>query len=195
VLQSDKRSEPPQGGGSVLVRCRHGQSRSAAVAAAWLAAGRAGPRAAGPPALQGLPRAGSHCRFVLPLIHLIPDSLRDSGPLFLKRQCDRILGLPSAGTRGGQRVPLCVGAFPGHRRSVVRERAGEVRKEHCVCMFTSTWLQRSLSSHRGSPSPVEFGCSLRGRPPWVGRGGEYRKRARTAFRGVRRIIIGAGRVW
>ena len=36
-------------------------------------------------------RARSHCRFVLPLIHFIPDSLRYSVPLFLKRQCDRTL--------------------------------------------------------------------------------------------------------
>jgi hypothetical protein len=122
-------------------------------------------RAAGPPALQGLARARSHCRFVPPLIHFTPDSLRDLVPLFLKRQCDRTLGLPAAGARGGQRVPRRVGAFPGHRRGVVRERAGEVRKEHCVCMYASKWLQRSLSSHRGSPSPVEFGWSLRGRPP------------------------------
>jgi uroporphyrinogen-III synthase len=36
-------------------------------------------------------RARSHCRFVLPLIHFIPDSLTHSVPLFMKRQCDRIL--------------------------------------------------------------------------------------------------------
>jgi hypothetical protein len=41
----------------------------------------------------GLLRARSHCRFVLPLIHFIPDSLTYSIPLFLKRQCDRTLGL------------------------------------------------------------------------------------------------------
>jgi arylsulfatase A-like enzyme len=37
-------------------------------------------------------RARSHCRFVLPLIHFIPDSLTYSVALFLKRQCDRTLG-------------------------------------------------------------------------------------------------------
>ena len=36
-------------------------------------------------------RVRSHCRFVLPLIHFIPFSLRESVPLFLKRQCDRTL--------------------------------------------------------------------------------------------------------
>jgi hypothetical protein len=42
---------------------------------------------------QGLLRARSHCRSVLPLIRLIPDSLTYSVPLYLKRQCDRTLGL------------------------------------------------------------------------------------------------------
>jgi hypothetical protein len=44
----------------------------------------------------GAPRARSHCRFLLPLIHLIiPDLLTYSAPLFLKRQCDRTLGAPA----------------------------------------------------------------------------------------------------
>jgi MFS family permease len=40
----------------------------------------------------GTLRARSHCRFVPPLIHFIPDLLTYSVPLFLKRQCDRTLG-------------------------------------------------------------------------------------------------------
>jgi hypothetical protein len=40
------------------------------------------------------PRAWSHCRFVPPLIHLTPDSLGESVPLFLNRQCDRTLSGP-----------------------------------------------------------------------------------------------------
>ena len=36
-------------------------------------------------------RARSHYRFVLPLIHFIPDSLTYSVPLFLRRQRDRTL--------------------------------------------------------------------------------------------------------
>jgi len=39
----------------------------------------------------GLGRARSHCRFVPPLIHFIPDALTYSVPLFLKRRCDRTL--------------------------------------------------------------------------------------------------------
>ena len=39
-------------------------------------------------------RVRSHGRFVLRLIHFIPDSLRELVPLFLKRQCDRALSLP-----------------------------------------------------------------------------------------------------
>jgi hypothetical protein len=38
------------------------------------------------------PGLGRMCRLVLPCIHFIPDSLRYSVPLFLKRQCDRTLG-------------------------------------------------------------------------------------------------------
>jgi hypothetical protein len=44
--------------------------------------------------LAGAPRARSHCRFVLPLIHVTPDSLTYPVPLFLKRRCDRTLGAP-----------------------------------------------------------------------------------------------------
>jgi hypothetical protein len=33
-------------------------------------------------------RARPHCRFAPPLVHVIPDSLWDSVPLFLTRQCD-----------------------------------------------------------------------------------------------------------
>jgi hypothetical protein len=41
---------------------------------------------------DGRRRARSHFRFVPPLIHFIPDSRKDSVPLFLKQQCDRTLG-------------------------------------------------------------------------------------------------------
>ena len=41
---------------------------------------------------SGDDRARSHDRFVLLLIHFIPDSLAHSAPLLLKRQCDRTLG-------------------------------------------------------------------------------------------------------
>jgi hypothetical protein len=41
---------------------------------------------------RGTARARSHCCFVPPLIRSIPDSLTYSVPLFLKRQCGRILG-------------------------------------------------------------------------------------------------------
>ena len=43
-------------------------------------------------AARGERRARSHCRFVLPPIHLITDSRTYSVPLFLKRHCDRTLG-------------------------------------------------------------------------------------------------------
>jgi hypothetical protein len=49
-------------------------------------------RTAAAEAAQGDARARSHCRFVPPLIHCIPDLLTYSVPLFLKRQCDRTQG-------------------------------------------------------------------------------------------------------
>ena len=36
-------------------------------------------------------RVRSQCRFVPPVIHFMPDSLRDSVPCFLKQECDRTL--------------------------------------------------------------------------------------------------------
>ena len=63
---------------------------------------RAGRAQASPPAMRSaisapffgaLNRARSHCRFAPPPIHAVPYLLRGSEPLFLKRQCDRILGL------------------------------------------------------------------------------------------------------
>jgi hypothetical protein len=41
---------------------------------------------------RGEGRAWSHCRFVLTFIHVIPDLLRESVPLFMNQQCDRTLG-------------------------------------------------------------------------------------------------------
>jgi hypothetical protein len=55
------------------------------------------------PALRGLQRARSRCRFALPLIHFIPYSRTGSAPLFLKRQCDRTLGLRPWQTRRTRR--------------------------------------------------------------------------------------------
>ena len=45
-------------------------------------------------------RVRPRCRFALLLTHFIPDSLRESVPLFLKRQCDRtLLHLPEVELR------------------------------------------------------------------------------------------------
>ena len=54
--------------------------------------------------------AGSHRRFVLPLIRFIPDSLTHSVPLFLIQHCDRTLGAarrlqPRAHAAAGEPVP------------------------------------------------------------------------------------------
>eukprot|EP01052_Picozoa_sp_SAG31_P034197 SAG31_NODE_3960_length_3717_cov_10.714483_3_plen_443_part_00 len=54
------------GGGRVLIHCRHGQSRSAAVAAAWLASGRL----AAPRAFRGdITEALSHCKACRPRVY------------------------------------------------------------------------------------------------------------------------------
>ena len=51
----------------------------------------------------GAPRARSHCRFVLPFIHFIPNLLTYSVPQVLKRQCDRTLGVPRTQLQGARR--------------------------------------------------------------------------------------------
>jgi hypothetical protein len=64
----------------------------------WLGRGRPGQlhlrrlHDFGAAAQHGRRRARSYCRFILPLIKFIPYSLTYSVPLFMKRQCDRILG-------------------------------------------------------------------------------------------------------
>ena len=72
---------------------------------------------------QVLARARSHWCFARPRIHFIPDSLRDSVPLFLRRQCDRTLPGPRQRAHGaGDRAGLRGRAehHPDHRR-----RAGD----------------------------------------------------------------------
>ena len=66
------------------------------------------------PTRSGAPRARSHRRFVLPLIHVLPDSLTYSVLLFLKRQCDRTLGLPgiSYGKMAGRGDGAAAGLVP-----------------------------------------------------------------------------------
>jgi ATP-dependent RNA helicase DDX5/DBP2 len=69
-------------------------------------------------------RARSHYRFVPPLIRFIPDSLTNSVPLFLKRQCDRtppqvrqlLAALPPQ-----RQTLLFTATWPEHMRSVAAE--------------------------------------------------------------------------
>ena len=65
--------------------------------------------AAGGGADGGPDRARSHCRFVPPLTHFIPDELTYSVPLFLNRQCGRTPGgdiLGPAGPAGAKDAEL-----------------------------------------------------------------------------------------
>jgi hypothetical protein len=72
---------------------------------------------------DGLPgRAQSHCRFVPPLIHFIPDSLTYSVPCFLKRQCDRN-PLPGLRLRGAALLRLRDAAALG-REEQIRDSGG-----------------------------------------------------------------------
>jgi hypothetical protein len=64
------------------------------------------------PCRCGAPRARSHCRFVRPHIHFIPDSLTYAVALFLNRQCDRTLGAPS-----------CTGFIGGDANAKLKEIA------------------------------------------------------------------------
>ena len=64
---------------------------------------------------RGARRPRSHCRFVSPLIHFIPDSLTYSVPPLLKRQCDRTPGARSGAEHGGA---------PGDRHDVRARAAG-----------------------------------------------------------------------
>ena len=54
-------------------------------------------------------RARSHCRFVQPPIHFIPDALTYSVPVFLKRQCDRT---PGGGAHGDAAFVVGVETHP-----------------------------------------------------------------------------------
>ena len=59
------------------------------------------------------PRARSHCRFVLPFIRFVPDSLIHSIPLWSKRQCDRTLRRPRGESTAGRAVGPAVRAGGG----------------------------------------------------------------------------------
>jgi hypothetical protein len=76
---------------------------------------------------EGGDRARSHCRLVLSPIHVIPDFLRYSVPLLLKRQCDRTLGGEGAG-RAAAQVPQ----HPARTRRRGQRRA----RSHCRFVLT-----------------------------------------------------------
>ena len=58
--------------------------------------------------------ARSHYHYVRPLVHITPDSLTYSVPLFLKQQCDRTLG-------DAQR---CAGLFASAKRPFMLQNVG-----------------------------------------------------------------------
>ena len=79
------------------------------------------------------PRVRSQCRFALLLTHFIPESLGQSVPLFLKRQCDRARRPPPPVAVGArrevglpQRRPRRVVARLGFGRVVVSEKEAPI---------------------------------------------------------------------
>jgi hypothetical protein len=69
---------------------------------------------------MGMPRARPHCRVVLPRIPVIPESLAYSVPLFLKRQCDRTLGMPWRTSMAPDTCPEpCVKQVRRHRNPYI----------------------------------------------------------------------------
>jgi hypothetical protein len=88
---------------------------------------------------QGTARARSHCRFVLPLIHFIPDSLTYSVPLYLKRQCDRTLG-----TAGG--------IFPADPQEICGPDGGA--RFGCAMVMRPFAEMRRRSACRRTASPL-----------------------------------------
>jgi hypothetical protein len=84
------------------------------------------------------PRARSQRRFVPPLIHFIPDSLRDSVPLFPRRQCDRTLGVPDqtdALTRATRRAGRILRACSQLAASKGGRRASHGRVPACTMLW------------------------------------------------------------
>jgi hypothetical protein len=82
-------------------RPRRAGGRKPAVAKAATGSGRATAKRGG----GGSARARSHCRFVPPRIHFIPDSPAYSVPLCVKRQCNLTLGRDSARRAAAAREP------------------------------------------------------------------------------------------
>ena len=75
-------------------------------------------------ALRALGRTAalSHCRFVLPLVHFMPDPLTYSVPLFLKRQWARLAAHWAAAGLAAAYVPLRVAIGAIGRTAALHDR-------------------------------------------------------------------------
>jgi hypothetical protein len=122
-------------------------------------------------------RARSHCRFALPLIRFIPESLTYSAPLFLKRQCDRTLGLRQP--RRGPRRPLVLHA--GRVRVRRRGLLGALR--HGAQPAAAAAAARDVHGRRGQVH--DRGLQL---PRWGGEGHTQPRRRRD-------LLVVPGRGW
>jgi hypothetical protein len=124
----------------------------------------------------------SHCRIVLPLIHFIPDSRRESVPLFLKRPRDGAPGSPSVARQHHATAPAAAAARPAaptasaaqrfacstspsprvRSRRRFRNRGTDSLRESSV-----KWMSGSTKRQcdRASPSPGAPPRARRRRPP------------------------------
>ena len=107
----------------------------------------------------GAPRAWSHCRFVLPLIHFIQDSLTSNilVSLFPNRKCDRTLGAPRQPGYAG-RVCRCVlralthskrldSSTNNHRVLRVGQRS-RITPPICACSSMTKYMQQMIAGPR-----------------------------------------------
>jgi hypothetical protein len=97
--------------------------------------------------------ARSRCRFVLPLIHFMPDSLTYSVPLCLKRQCDRTLGGQPHQSAGCS----CGGAEAEAAGRGRRPRAGGAAEgllAFCTSIFWPIGILRMKENERGVVTQV-----------------------------------------
>ena len=84
----------------------------------------------------GKPRARSRCRFVLPLIHFIPDPRTDWVSPFLKRQCNRTLGKPKSKRKGHEY------AFRMDIRETEAQAEGKFVFSVASAELLAAWLKR-----------------------------------------------------
>jgi hypothetical protein len=96
--------------------------------------------------------ARSHCRFVLPSIRFIPDSLTYSVPLFLKRQCDN----PTRRSRATSRPSTSSWCAPSPALLTSRQAP------FAVCITSTLYTQHTKNAPLSLPRGAATGFLPRG---------------------------------